>query len=253
MLTRTGLIIQFMFCLLQCINNMLWIIDRYDTLWRIIIQYMFNWIKFTGVTSNCIGISSNLCDSVDSMIGNDDCVFCQIFSSTIETTSSVNVSIDCHLNIVLLRIIIGMYVNLSLLSVFSAVYVITSMIDSTPSITARETIVEFFFQLGFICSKIKTKDNNNSDNKQLIMIQYSLFWQLNNSLKPFNFEVIPIVSSSSSTQKKLIDTSRINDNNRICIFFSNIAVHQNAFLFISLILAVVCDCLFELDSLPIVI
>ena len=148
------------------------------------------------------------------MIGNEDSAFCPIFSSTIETALLVDVSIDCHLSIVLLHIVIGMYVNLSLFSVFNAVNVITSMINSTASITACETSVEFFFQLVSICSKIKTNDNNNGNNKQLIMIQYSIFWQLNNSLEPFNSSVIQMVPNSSSPQKKLIDTSSINDNNR---------------------------------------
>ena len=145
LLIRIILIIQFMFCLLQCIiqgtKSISWIIDCYDALCPIIIQTTIKLIKFTAITIDGTKISINTYQTIDIMTGYDDTLFFRMFSSynaiVTQTGCFANVLMDCHSNMVLLcsliQFISKVSVNLSLLIIFDAIYSITSTIYSIQS------------------------------------------------------------------------------------------------------------------------
>ena len=207
LLIRVALMVQFMFCLLQCIiqyiQSMSWIIRL------IIIQLTIKLIKLTKITISYIQISSNTCKTLDIMTGYDNSLFFQIFSSyviVIETGLFPNQILI--LSCICIQLMIKMIVNSSVLRIFNAIYPFTTMTNNILSNTASETIVEKVFQQVYISSKTHTKDNN----RPLIM-------NVNNC----------IVAVQS---KKFIDTSGSNNNNQDIIFFEISHVTKNFFVFV---------------------
>ena len=92
------------FCILlrviRCIDTMSLILDRYDSFWQTIIGFTFKLIKLTGNIINGVEASFNSYQTVDIMTGNDDSLFCKIFSScnviAIQSGSFIDVLMECH-------------------------------------------------------------------------------------------------------------------------------------------------------------
>ena len=129
-----------------------------------------------------------------------------------------NISIVCELNMVLscmsIQFTIKMDVNSSLVSVFSAIYPITLVMINILNTASVETIDVIFSQLVFVFSKTQTKHNNNNNQRQLIMTQYVMLWQLSIYFKCLEANCIQIRSNTSSIREKLIEMSRIEHDNQ---------------------------------------
>ena len=203
-------------------------IDKYVTFYLFSIQFRLKLIELTRITINCRRINSNLCQTVDTIISNNDSLFFKIFSTynvmANETGLFVNVLMNYDLHMILLcsetQFIIEMDVNSSLLLVLNVIYEVVSMIIIIISNTASEIIGGIFSRLVCTFSKTKTKENNtNNNNKHVTMIQYNTFWQLNIYFKCFEVNLMQMRANCYSTSKKLRDISSINNDNRNRYFF----------------------------------
>ena len=153
------------------------------------------------------------------------------------------IRVNCGSIIDLMQFTIKMNVNSSVLLIFSAVYPITLMMINILSTASIETIDGTFFQLVFGFSKTQTKHTNSND-RQLIMTQYAMLWQLSIYFKYFEGNWIQIRSNNSSIRKELVDISNIHNDNknsffRIFIynkflFFCSIRILYNILLFCQL-------------------
>ena len=186
---------------------MSWMIDRYDSVQQIMIQFTSKLIKFSRIIMDGIEISSNSCQTVDIMTGNNDTSFFKSFSScnviAAETGSLVDVLMDYHSNkaslCISIQFMIKMGVNLLLSMGCNIIYPITITVNDTLTNTTDKTIVETFF--------LATKDNDNSDDSSLIMI-------VKNNFECLNSNLIQSQINSGITSKELIDILSTNNNNQ---------------------------------------
>lgn len=208
--------------IMQCDFNISWITCKYIKLCFIIIKFTCKLIKCGKITTNSIEIMPNSCKMIDILTSYNDNLFFKIFSTSNVVTMVIwwfsLVLMDCKLDMVLFGLIrqftIKMDDKLLITSIFKAIYAITTIIFNVVTVAVKEIFHVIFFQLVLNFLKQQLNSNNNSNDRQLKMIEFAVFWQLGCNFNCMIVNSAQIESNLSNKNKNLIDMSNIKNKNK---------------------------------------